>query len=355
LTLSNVTSIAGPQLSATHASINEPAALAFDNRGHLFVIEKHENKVRRIDLREGRIVTVAGNGKQCCYKDGTKATEVSLTFLHSLAVDSHGNIIMGDDSQIREVDSRTGLIWTIAGDGTYGDTLDGTSARSAHFWGIDGLAVDFDGKLFAADGHQGKIFQIDTNSGTVHRYAGSGRFDFAGDGGLALDAGFRFPTGIAMDKSGNLIVADYQNCRIRRVDRETGIIKTISATGGVEQNCLDRVDNSRPGPFPSDPALDSAGNIYFLAGAMNVVRRIDVNTSAISTLAGNEHQGFSGDHGLATQAELGNPSGLAVDLDGNVFIAEYVNNRVRRVDAKTNIITTVAGNGLPHHRILVQE
>jgi len=347
-TLSGFTSIADLDLGATHASINGPSTLAADDHGHLFVIEMNENKVRRIDLRQGRIATVAGNGKRCCYRDGAKATEVSLDFLRSLAVDSHGDIFIGENDRIRRVDGRTGLISTVAGDGTSGNTLDGIRALSAHFWDIDGLAVDFEGNLFAADGHQGKIFKIDKKSGTVVRYAGSGEFGYAGNEVLAVDASFRFPNSVATDKSGNLLVADFQNCRIRRIDRETGIIKTIAVTGGVEQNCLDSMDNSRPGPYPSDPVSDFAGNVYFLEGAMDVVLRIDANTFAISTLAGNGHRGFSGDNGPATDAELANPSGLAVDLDGTVFIAEYVNNRLRRVDAKTKVITSVAGNGLPH-------
>jgi sugar lactone lactonase YvrE len=171
---------------------------------------------------------------------------------------------------------------------------------------------------------------------------------------LAVDASFRFPSGLVTDRSGNLIVADHENCTIRRVDRETSVIKTIAVTGGVEQNCVDRPDNSRPGAFPSDPASDLAGNIYYVLGAMDFVMRIDAGTSAVSVLAGTGRRGFNGDNGTATKAELANPSGLAIDLDGNIFIAEYVNNRVRRVDAKTKIITTVAGNGLPH-RIDIQE
>jgi trimeric autotransporter adhesin len=349
LTASGSAYFAGQELNATGASINGPSALATDDHGHLFIIEMNENKVRRIDLKKGRIATVAGNGKKCCYKDGAKATEVSLDFLRSLAVDSQGNIFVGENDRVRKVDGFSGLISTVAGDGRSGRTLDGTSALSVHFWGIDGLAVDSSGDLFAADGLQSKVFKIDMKSGVVHSYAGSGKFGYAGDGGSAIDASFRFPNGIATDKAGNLIIADLENCRIRRVDRQTGVINAVAVTGGVEDNCSDsdKVDNSRPGAFPSDPVSDFAGNIYFVEGAMNIVLRIDANTSAISIFAGTGDSGFSGDHGLAIKAKLASPSGLTIDSDGDVFIAEYINNRVRRVDARTKVITTVAGNGLP--------
>ena len=348
LVLAAPISITRESTKATDTAINAPSALASDNHGHLFLIEMHENKVLRIDLQAGTISTVAGNGKKCAYKNGTKAAEVCLDFIQSIAVDSHGNVFIGEYNQILMVDANTGLISIIAGDGTPGNTVSGTDVRSVHFWGINGMAVGLDGNLFAADQHQGKIFKIDTKKGTFQDYAGSGIFGYGGDGGLAIHASFRFPSGLATDRAGNLVVADFENCAIRRIDRETGIVKTIAITGGVEQNCVDRPDNSRPGAFPSDPAVDPDGNIYFVEGAMDFVKRIDSSTSAVSVFAGNGHRGFTGDNGVATDAELNNPSGLAIDLEGNVFIAEYVNNRVRRVDAKTKVITTIAGNGLPH-------
>lgn len=351
--LSGALCLARQEASATDSPINGPTSLATDNHGHLFLIELNENKVRRVDLKEGKILTVAGNGKECCYKDGAKATDVSLDFMYALAVDSAGNIFIGESGNIKRIDSHSGLISTIAGDGMSADTIDGGSARSVHFWNIDGLTVDGDGNLFVADVRQGKIFEIDAKEGTVRRYAGSGRFGYAGDGGLAVDASFRFAAGLATDRDGNLFVADSGNCAIRRVDRKTRTVKTIVITGGVEQNCVGRPDDTRPGAFPSDPATDLAGNVYFVEGAMDFVMRVGADTTVVSVLAGNGRRGFAGDSGAATEAELANPSGLAVDLDGNVFIAEYVNNRVRRVDAETKVITTVAGNGLPH-RIDIQ-
>jgi len=338
----------GQETRATRTSINGPSDIALDGHGHLYVLEFVEDKVLRIDLKKGTLSTVAGNGKDCCYRDGARATDVSLEYLRSLAVDDMGNVFLGNGRQIERVDAITGLISILAGDGQSGETQDGAKALSAHFWQIDGLAVDANEDLFFVDGHQGKIFKLDLKSGTVRLYAGGGGIGYSGDGGPAIDAGFHFPDGISIDSRGNLIVADSQNCRIRRIDRTTGVITSVAVTGGFEDNCRDVVDNSRPGPFPSNPVSDSRGNVYFVEGAMDVVLRVDAVTSHVSQFAGNGKRGFKGDLGPASNAELGNPSGLAIDADGNIFVSEYVNNRVRRIDAKTKIITTVAGNGLPH-------
>lgn len=348
LVLFGSTSPANDRDLAIDTAINGPSALATDNHGHLYVVEMNENRVLRVNLRDGRISTAAGNGKACCYKDGAEATQVSLDFLRALAVDSQGNIFIAESERIKRVDGNTGMISTVAGSEKNGDTIAGNVARSTQFREISGLAVDSDGNLFVADQRQGKIFKVDPTKGTVLDYAGTGKFGYGGDGGPATDATFSHANGLATDGRGNLVVADFENCAIRRVDKATGVIKTLGVAGGPGQNCGLRPDNSRPGALPSDPASDVAGNVYFVEGAVDFVMRIDAGTSAISALAGNGHRGFSGDTGPASKAELANPSGLAVDSEGNVFIAEYVNNRVRRVNAKTRVITTVAGNGLPH-------
>jgi sugar lactone lactonase YvrE len=337
---------------AIDTSVNGPAALALDSSRYLYVIEGEEDKVRRIDLGNRTITTIAGTGKQyqdCVHKDGIRAVDACLRSPVSLAVDRAGNVLIGEIAgDVRRVDLTSGVITTVAGDGEPGETTEGVAALSAHFWSIDGLAIDAANNLFIADQHQGKIFKVDAKTGTVNTVAGNGKHGFGGDGGFARTASFRFAQAIALNKIGDLVVADYGNCRIRRVDAVTAVVTTVATTGELNQDGSCRAGNLEPGPYPSDPAVDSSGNIYFVEGAMDIVLRVDVSTLALSTVAGTGAKGYSGDGGPATRARLDNPSGLAIDDEGNLFIAEFVNNRVRRVDAKTGIITTIAGNGLPH-------
>jgi sugar lactone lactonase YvrE len=165
---------------------------------------------------------------------------------------------------------------------------------------------------------------------------------------MALNASFRFAQAISLDGAGNLLIADYGNCRIRRVEHSKGIVQTIAVTGKVNQNGACSAGNLEPGPYPSDAVADSMGNVYFVEGSMDIVNRLDAKTLSVSTVVGTGLKGYEGDGGPATQARLNNPSGLAIDRDGNLYISEFVSNRIRRVDARTKKITTVAGNGLPH-------
>jgi sugar lactone lactonase YvrE len=155
-----------------------------------------------------------------------------------------------------------------------------------------------------------------------------------------------FPNSAPHNDAGDIFIADYESCRIRKIDRKTQIITTIAGTG----ECVSGGDG---GPaiaatlnYPSALVADKSGNLFFVEGATARVRRID-RLGVITTYAGTGEKGFSGDGGAATEARLNNPSGLAVDEAGNLYIADYVNNRIRRVDAQTHTITTVAGNGKP--------
>jgi trimeric autotransporter adhesin len=272
-----------------------------------------------------------------------------LRYPVSLAIDPSGNLFIGEiGGFVRKVDLGSGLISTVVGSGHYGETVEGSSALSAHFWSIDGLAIDADNNLFIADQRLGVIFKVDGKSGIVTRVAGNGEASFQGDGESALNASFRFAGSICLDNADNLLVADYGNCRVRRVERSTGIVRTVAVAGEVRQDGSCSAGNLEPGLSPSDPVSDSTGNIYFAEGAMDIVRRVDSQTLGLSTVVGTGAKGYSGDGGSAHQARLNNPSGLAIDQDGNLYISEFVNNRIRRVDAKTKVITTIGGNGLPH-------
>ena len=339
------------QTRAFETPIDGPSALAIDREGHLFVASLYENNVRRIDLATGTIETVAGNSKECCYSENSKATSVSLDSVWAIALNSAGDLFISEGTRVRKVDSRTGLISTVAGNGESGNTAGGLLATSTSFSQIGGLAVDADDNLFVSDKGQAKIFKIETATGPAGRaflVAGSDKLDFYGDGGPALNAGFSSVGSIVFDKNRNLIVADETDCRIRRIDHKTGIIDTVLVTEPLTA-CLGEAKNPLSlMPSPTDLTIDSQGNIVFAETAKNLIIRADVHSMMLSIVAGTGDRDFSGDNGPAVDAALSGPSGLAVDAAGNLYIGDIRNNRVRRVDAVTKMIKTIAGNGGPN-------
>jgi len=330
---------------ATETPIDGPASLAISNDRYLFVASFYENNVRRIDLQSGTAETVAGNGKECCYREYRKAKDVSLDDVSSLAVNSLGDIFISEYERVLKVDAQTGLIATVAGGGTTANTADGLPALSTSFRQIWGLALDRDDNLFISDRWRGAIFRLD-RTGRIFRFAGDGTRGFRGDGGPALSASFKSVGSIAFDSRGNLLIADEGNCRLRRVDHDTGIIQTVFATEPIAACAADE-NGSWAAPAPTDLVAEPGGSIVFLETVLDVVRRFDVESNTLSEIAGNGTRGFAGDRGPASQAMLSGPSGLAIRSNGDLFISDTRNNRVRRVDARTKMIQTVVGNGLP--------
>jgi NHL repeat len=335
---------------ATSTPIDGPSSLALYKDTFLFVVALGDYHVRvfRIDLKNHTVITVAGNGTDCCYKEGALATEVGFGWINSIAVDSQGDVFLADDEQVWKVVARSGRIITIAGNGKSGNTIEGSPALSVSFAAVDGLAVDSTNNLLISDGSQGKIFKLDSVNGTISRVAGNGKSGFSGDGGLAVDATFLVSKSIALDSADNIFVSDAENCRVRRIDHSTGIIDTIAQSGGPKENCPPQPNTIGWLPSTDDPAVDAKGNVYFDEPSVGIVAQAGASPDHPLTVAGTGNKGFSGVGGPATSATLNEPSGLAADSSGDLFIADFVNNRIFRVDAGTKKITTVAGNGLPH-------
>ncbi|MFE3183070.1 NHL repeat-containing protein [Streptomyces violascens] len=294
------------------------------------------------------IYTVAGDGAADFSGDGGPAVKAALNGPDGVALDSDGNVYIADTSnhRIRKVDAKTQTIATVAGNGTRDFTGDGGPAVDATFSSPRGLAVDADGNLYIADYYNNAVRRVDAKSHVVTTVAGTGGVTaFSGDGEPAVKAGLASPTAVAVDGDGNLYVADSSNQRIRRVDAKTQIITTVA--GGYTN---DFYGDGGPAThaafdFPYDVAVDGDGNLYIADRYNNRVRRVDAKTQVISTVAGNGDYGSDGDGGPAVKASFGRPSGVAVDGDGNLYIADNSNQRIRRVDAKTQVISTVAGNG----------
>ena len=324
---------------AVRAALSYPVSVAVDGSGNLYVAGSESNRVRRIDTA-GVISTFAGSDHFT--GDGGPAVQAALYYPSGVAVDGAGNLYIADtdNTRIRKVDS-TGTITTIAGTGEYGFSGDGGPAVQAALSYPSGVAVDGAGNVYVTDSGNNRIRKVDS-TGTITTTAGTGEYGFSGDGGPAVQAALSYPSGVAVDGAGNLYIADTGNYRIRKVDA-TGTITTIAGTGeyGFSGDGGPAVQAALD--YPSGVAVDGAGNLYIADTGNYRIRKVDA-TGTITTIAGTGQIDFTGDGGPAVQAALYYPRGVAVDGAGNLYIADTVNDRIRKVDS-AGVITTVAGTG----------
>ena len=307
------------------------------------------------------ITTVAGDGPSDApggYSgDGGAATAAKISSPFGVAVDSAGNFYIADysNNRIREVSAATGIITTVAGDGAEGYSGDGGPATNAELYNPVGVAVDGAGNLYIADSYNYRIREVNVATGIITTVAGGGsgcpgQTDLEGDGCSAISAYINEPHAVAVDSAGDLYIADLLDSRIREVSASTGIITTVAGIAGTGYSGDGGQATSAALHYPSDVALDSAGNLYIADAANNRIRMVNASTGIITTVAGSGPTGvgvggLSGDGGLATSAELFYPTGVALDSAGDLYIADSTNQRIRAVSALTGIITTVAGTG----------
>ena len=332
---------------ATNASISG-RWMAFDANGNLFV--DGFRSVGRIDAKTGIITTYAGGGPCCGLGDGGPATAVALG-AGGLALDANGNLFIADssDARIRRVDAATGIITTYAGNGLQGNDGDGGQATAARLYYPNGLALDAKGNLFISESPDyftgdARIRRVDAATGIITTYAGHIQIGYSGDGGPATSASLSEPEGLALDANGNLFIAD--ELRIRRVDAQTQIITTVAGNGQYSFSGDGVLATQASLNLPMGVAIDSTGNLFIADLTFGRVLRVDAQTQIMSTVAGNGQYSFGGDGGPALQAALQVPRGVAQDSSGNIFIADTANSRIRRVDGSSGAITTVAGTGL---------
>jgi sugar lactone lactonase YvrE len=290
----------------------------------------------------GSMNTVAGNGTRGFNGDGGPATSAELYSPYGVAIDASGNLFIADvgNARIRKV-TQAGIISTIAGYGAYGFSGDGGLATSAALDYPMSVAVSPSGNLFIADAANNRIRKV-TTDGVINTLAGNGSSGIGGDGGPATSARLNYPTGVAVDSSGNLYVADTLNYRIRKVTSD-GMIRTLAGNGSIGFSGDGGPAASARLNYPTGVAADLFGNLYF-ADTLNYCIRKVTPAGFINTVAGNGTSGFSGDGGPATSAELDYPVGVAIDSSGNLFIADSDGHRIRRV-TPDGIIHTIAGNG----------
>lgn len=296
-------------------------------------------------LANGYIYTYAGNGIQGYSGDGGAASTAELSWPRGVSLDAGGNLYIADTSndRIRRVDAASGIVTTVVG-GTQGSSGDGGPAISAELSYPEGVTSDAAGNLYIADTLNNRIRKVDAATGIITTVAGNGTGGFGGDGGLATNALLDVPAAVALDTSGDIYVADTGNNCIRRVDAITGIIITVAGDGNAGFSGDGGPATKAELTTPFGIAVDASGNLY-IPGDLRI-REVSAATAIITTIAGNGIQGYSGDGGPAVDAEFWDTEGVTVDTSGNLYIADTADGTIRRVSAATGIIITVAGDGV---------
>jgi cysteine-rich repeat protein len=335
------TSVVGTAVSATAAALANPDAVAADGAGRIYIADTQHHRVRRVEL-DGSVTTIAGIGTPGFSGDGGAATSAQLNEPAAVAVDGVGRVFVADaaNHRIRRIDI-DGTIVTIAGTGIAGFGGDGAAAIFAQLANPRGLAVDGLGDVIVADTDNHRIRRI-TDDGTIWTIAGTGVEGFSGDGGPAINAELANPYAVAVDATGRVLIADTLNARVRRIDLDDKI-STIAGNGNVG-------DGGDGGPAtaaelsgPTAVAVDAQGVVAIADPLNQRIRRIALD-GTMSTIAGTGAQGFGGDGGPAIAAQLAFPFGVAIDGQGRVAIADRSNQRIRRIGT-SGTIATVAGSG----------
>lgn len=447
----SVGSYNGDGISATTAQIKSPNSICLASNGDIYFSDQENHRIRKITISTGLISTIAGSGTAGFMGDNGTAIYARLDAPAGIALDANNNLYIVDmnNYRIRKLNMSTGVISTIVGTGNSNYNLDGIAATTANIAPHD-ICISAAGHLYIVDNGNGRIRKVNITTGIISTIAGDGTFAFGGDNGAATLGKFNAPISIAIDRIGNYYVADYFNKRLRKVTQPLFSGNTITGsqticnnstmptfTGNVPTGCsgtitytwlmsttssssgYNAIPNSNSQNYtpnsiiqttwfkrvastsecnadtsmaitinvsqavnnniinkpytvtriagqpnqgfgfsgdggaaynstlsaPHGICVDASGNIYFTDSYNNRVRKISSATGIISTIAGNSSPFYSGDGGLATQATIGYPIGIALDLNENIYIADRNNYRIRKINKTTGIITTVVGIG----------
>lgn len=318
---------------ASNALLREPFMCAFDPQGNLYIAEATNHCVRLVVKESGIITTVAGIGVEGYSGDGGPAVNSTFNQPYSLQVDANGDIYIVDrlNAAIRKVDAATGIITTVAGTGEVGYSGDGGPGNAAQLREPNDCYLDGMGGLLIADIQDQRVRRLDLKTGIISTFAGNGEKVRSGDGGPAAQAGIFGVRAVCMDSLGNTYICEREGNGVRKVDTN-GVMSTLAGTG-------ERGYTGDRGPAlaatwgaPKAIRCDHLDNIVVVDTENHAIRRIDAVTGTVTTIAGG-HQGGDGDGGDATEAGLDRPHGCGFDEDGNIFVADSNNHRVRVVGA----------------------
>jgi sugar lactone lactonase YvrE len=321
---------------ATQSALKLPLGEATDATGNLYISDTGSNRIRKVDLA-GDITTIANSsGVAGLSGDGSSAVFAEIDQPSAIAIDGAGNIIFADtgNNAIREINASTGKISTIAGTlGSAGYNGDGHAATGASLSVPQGIAFDASGNLFIADTGNNCIREVSASSQFITTIAGSGSSGFSGDGAAAISAQFDQPWGIAVSVSGNLYIADFGNNRVRKIDMATGIVTTVAGSGSSSYTGDGGAATAATLNSPAGVATDAAGNLYIADSENNAIRKVNSATGEIATIAGNGTALFGGDGFSAMLAGLYKPYSIYLDGAGNLFLADRLDLRIREISA----------------------
>ncbi len=318
--------------------LNQPEGVTVDGGGNLYIADTMNNRIQRMDAATGVISTIVASGQLGYSGDSGPATDSLLNEPAGVLVDRSGNLYIADTGNhiVRFVSATTGIITTVAGTayatGFNPNSIgDGGPATLAEMSAPTAIAVDAAGNLYIADAGNNRVREVSAATGIISTVAGTGIAGYTGDNVQATQSELNNPTGIALDAAGNLYIADSSNNLIRKVTAMTGVITTVAGIPGSSGYNGDSILATLATlSFPTGIAVDLAGHIYFSDRDNSRIRWID-NSGNIKTLAGNGVPGFEGDGALATDAEVDAPDGLALDSEGDLYVADSGNNVLRVV------------------------
>jgi len=324
---------AGDGGSAEQALLNGPFDVGFDAHGNLYFSDTFNHRIRRVDARSGIITTCAGSGEAGYAGDGDLAIHARLNEPYGIAIDKAANVYIADRHNhcVRKVDSMSGVITTSTGNGAAGFGGDGGPASRAGMVEPNGLALDSaQRRLFIADVANHKVRVVDLASGMISTFAGTGEAQHSGDGGPATAAGVHGARAVKVTADGTVYILERQGSTLRAVDPRTGVITTLAGTGarGYEGDG----GSAREAVFdaPKEFALDPGGDILIVDTENHAIRRIYAASGIVETIAGGR-KSAEGDGGPAEAAGLGRPHGAAVGPDGAIYIGDTENHRIRKL------------------------
>jgi hypothetical protein len=328
--------------AATSARFNDPEGVAVAPNGDVYIADTDNHVIRKIAFATGIVTTVAGNGSPGASGDGGAATSARLKSPEDVFLAPNGDIYIADtgNHEIRKVTVATGIITTVVGNGSPGSNGDGGAATAARLNSPRGIVVAANGDYYIGDRSNNKVRKVTALTGIITTYVGTGTAGYSGDGGLATLARLDRPQGIYLASNGDLYIADANNHVIRKVAGLTGLITTIAGTGTAGFSGDGGAATAARLNAPEAVHLNPTGELLIADTANDRIRKVST-TGIITTVAGTGVAGSAGDGGLATSAQLDTPRGLGISSTGVYYIGDRDNHKIRRVTGALAVVAWV--------------